>query len=254
MLGSILGLNPRRKIILPQAGFTLLEVMVAFLIFAIVGLGAHQFLRNMINTRDVTHERNTVISSTSRAFTLMQRDFSHLVDRQVRSEYGESMPPLLVGNGDYSVEFSRSGWNNPARLARSNLQRVAYALNDDGELQRHFWLVMDRAEDSEPITQTLIADIEDFRINVMGRNGDFTDVWPDFNSTDRLPRAVEVIVTHEKLGELRKIFNVVMTADVSQSQANSGGIGNLNTQNQTGSGNTAGSKNNTLGAGSNAPR
>lgn len=248
MLGSVLSLNTRQKTLPMQTGFTLLEVMVAFLIFAIVGLGAHQFLRNMINTRDVTHERNTVISSTSRAFTLMQRDFSHLVDRQVRSEYGESMPPLLIGNGNYSVEFSRSGWNNPARLPRSNLQRVAYSLNEDGELERYFWLVMDRAEDSEPITQTLIADIEDFRINVMNREGDFTDVWPDFDNSARLPRAVEIIITHKKLGELRKIFSVVNTAELGLSQANLGGQG------QTDSGSESGDDNNGSNDDSNAPR
>ena len=238
MFGFFSSSDNRQNSLSRQAGFTLLEVMVAFLIFAIVGLGAHQFLRNMINTRDITHDRNTVISSTSRAFTLMQRDFSQLVDRQVRSEYGESMPPLLIGNGEYSVEFSRSGWNNPARLPRSNLQRVAYALNEDGELQRHFWLVMDRAEDSEPITQTLIADIEDFRVNVMNREGDFTDGLPDFDNSARLPRAVEIIVTHKKLGELRKIFSVVNTAERNLSQANPGG------QNQNNSGMESADENN----------
>jgi len=202
-----------------ESGFTLLEVMVAFFIFAVIGLSAHQFLRTIINTREVTQQSNSVISSASRAFTLMQRDFSHLADRQIRDAYGEPLPPLIVGGGEYQVEFSRSGWNNPARLPRSNMQRVAYGLNEDSELERHFWLVMDRAEDSEPITQRLLGDVEDFRINLMNREGNFVDAWPDFENNDRLPRAVEILVTHKKLGELRKIYSVVMTADANALQS-----------------------------------
>ncbi len=205
-----------------QSGFTLLEVMVAFSIFAVIGLSAHQFLRTIINTREVTHQNNTVISGASRAFNLMQRDFSHMADRQVRDAYGEPLPPLIVGMGEYDVEFSRTGWSNPARLPRSNMQRVAYGLNEDNELERYFWLVMDRAEDSEPVTQRLLTDVEDFRVNLMNSEGGFVDAWPDFENGARLPRAVEIIITHKKLGELRKLYSVVMTADTNglESQGN----------------------------------
>ena len=202
-----------------QSGFTLLEVVVAFSIFAVIGLSAHQFLRTIINTREVTNQSNAVMSSASRAFSVMQRDFSHLADRQVRDAYGEPLPPLIVGTGDYDVEFSRSGWNNPARLPRSNMQRVAYGLNDDDELERYFWLVLDRAEDSEPIIQRLLTDVEDFRINLMSSDGGFVDTWPDFDNDARLPRAVEILITHKKLGELRKLYSVVMTADANTSES-----------------------------------
>ena len=198
-----------------QSGFTLLEVVVAFSIFAVIGLSAHQFLRTIIDTREITNQSNGIMSSASRAFSVMQRDFSHLADRQVRDAYGEPLPPLIVGTGDYDVEFSRSGWNNPARLPRSNMQRVAYGLNDDNELERHFWLVLDRAEDSEPITQRLLTEVEDFRVNLMSSEGGFVDTWPDFGNGARLPRAVEILITHKKLGELRKLYSVVMTADAN---------------------------------------
>ena len=231
-----------------QTGFTLLEVMVAFSIFALIGLSAHQFLRTIITTREVTQETNATISGASRAFTMMQRDFTHLANRQIRDAYGESLPPLMVSTGEYPVELSRSGWNNPARLPRSNMQRVAYDLNEDGELQRHFWLVMDRAQDSEPITQVLLADVEDFRINLMNNEGGFVDAWPDFDSNDRLPRAVEILVTHKKLGELRKIYSVVTAADstVVQSNINGGNTGDpkdAETDNASGSRSTRGNSN-----------
>ena len=202
--------------------------------FAVIGLSAHKFLRTVIDTHEITQATTSLISNTSRAFTLMQRDFTHLADRQIRDEYGEQLPPLILGNGEFRIEFSRSGWNNPAKLPRSNLQRVAYQITDDGELQRFFWLVMDRAEDSEPIIQTLMTEVEDFRINVMDKEGNFSDEWPDFDNPDRLPRAIEILVTHKKLGELRKIYTVVQSADTNALQANPNAVNNPGSGDQNG--------------------
>ena len=131
-------------------GFTLLEVLVAMSVFAVIGLGANQMLRTIIDTHEITKANNQTIISMVSVITMMDRDFSQIVPRQVRDEYGEPLQPLIVGSGKYDIEFSRTGWNNPTQRQRSILQRVAYQL-EDGKLSRHFWLVLDRAEDSETV-------------------------------------------------------------------------------------------------------
>ena len=186
-------------------GFTLLEVLVAMSIFSVIGLGANQMLRTIIDTHEVIQSNNQAINSLARVFSMMDRDFSQIVPRQVRDEYGEPLQPLVVGSGKFYVEFTRTGWNNPAQRQRSILQRVAYQV-DDGNLSRHFWLVLDRAEDSEAVAQDLLEDVESFRINLLNEEGEGTDVWPDFGSEMVMPLAIEVILDTKMLGEIRRVF------------------------------------------------
>ena len=196
-------------------GFTLLEVLVAMSIFAVIGLGANKMLRTIIDTREITQASNQAINSLVRVFSMMDRDFSQIVPRQVRDEYGEPLQPLVVGTGRYYVEFSRTGWSNPAGRQRSILQRVAYQL-DDGQLSRYFWLVLDRAEDSEVITQKLLKGVESFLINLLNEEGEGTDVWPDFGTELAMPVAVEVILETKMLGEVRRVFVLPLQARSSR--------------------------------------
>jgi len=192
-------------------GFTLLEVLVAMAIFSVVGLGANQMLRTVIDTHQKTKVQIKDFSDLSRAFAILERDMSQTIPRSVRDEYGDPMPPLMLSTGPYFVEFTRTGWSNPIGLARSNLQRVAYQLNEEGELERRFWLVLDRAEDSEPVVQIILANVEGFRINLISEDGESTDVWPDSDSNLLIPVAAEVILQTKAYGELRKVFNFVDT-------------------------------------------
>lgn len=201
----------------------MLEVLVAMSIFAVIGLGANKMLRTIIDTHEITTAKNRDMISIVRVFNMMERDFSQIVARRVRDEYGESMEPLMVGTGQYLVELTRTGWNNPAQVKRSVLQRVAYEI-EDKKLIRHFWLVLDRAQDSEPISQELLDEVEGLRVNLLNEEGKGTDSWPDFDAETALPRAVEILLETKSMGEIRRVFSLTSTAKVIE--RNQGGSGN----------------------------
>ncbi len=211
-----------------QVGFTLLEVLVAISIFAVIGLGANQMLRTMIDTHDKTSAKIESMNNLTRVFAALERDFSHAIPRFSRDEFGDPQPPLMIYTGQYPVELTRSGWSNPINLPRSNLQRVAYDVNADGELIRSFWLVLDRAEDSEPIEQVMLSGVEDFRLRLVTREGETTEVWPDGNFDALLPAGVELYLQTEEFGELRKVF-----ALVDEAVANTGPAGNTDNNDDT---------------------
>jgi general secretion pathway protein J len=214
-------------------GFTLLEVLVALSIFAVIGMGTNQLLRTVIDTRDATEARTDQLKDAQRAIGLLQRDFTQIINRPIRNEYGDRVPALQIGYGSYDIEFSRLGWRNPTTIPRSNVQRVAYQLND-GELERHYWLTLDRAEDSEPRVQKILSSVEDFRVQAVDANGDASDNWSgdldtgdadsdefglgDLSGENRavLPEALEVYVRIEHLGEIRKVVNLIAEADLTR--------------------------------------
>ncbi len=210
------------------AGFSLLEVLVAISIFAILGLTANQMLRTVITSHESSAQNTETLRSLSRAEHLLARDLQQLVPRGIRDEYGERLPPFVVNQGEFALELTRTGWSNPARVARSSLQRVAWLLNEDGELERRFWLVLDRAEDSEPITHVVMRDVDDFAVTLIDVEGGTTDVWPDESGVGGyFPAAVEVVISTEQLGDLRRVYvPPSLPAQIARQSGDSNGNGN----------------------------
>ncbi len=188
-------------------GFTLLEVLVAISIFAIIGLGANTMLRTVIDTQSRVKTDSDAFSNLSRALAMIERDLSHVVARGVRDEYGEELSALMIGEDLYAIEFTRSGWNNPARHPRSELQRVAYQVEDE-ILYRYFWLVLDRAEDSEPQRQLLLRDVQGFRANAMDLEGETDDGWPPLDANTVFPAAIEISLELVSTGEIRRVYGL----------------------------------------------
>jgi general secretion pathway protein J len=194
-----------------SAGFTLLELLVSMSIFTTLGLGAYQMLQTVADSHERVRSSADAFNGLNLAYSIIQRDFSQFAPRAVRDEYGEVLPTIDFENEDYIIEFTRRGWRNPAGRQRSRLQRVAYSLNFEEEtLTRHFWEVLDRAEDSEPVSQLLLEGVTDFRVTGFSGDESATDI--DFILEDQkvaTPLAMEVVISTNALGESYRLFQMV---------------------------------------------
>ena len=63
----------------PQQGFTLLEMMLALVVFAMVSLAAWQMLSTMTRARDVQSQHETRLRELDYAFLLIKQDFQQMV-------------------------------------------------------------------------------------------------------------------------------------------------------------------------------
>jgi len=157
-----------------NAGFTLLELMVAITIFAILGLMSSQMLNNMIRQNDIIDQRGERLIGLQRAMTIMQRDLTQIWSRSVREEYGDDWLASVDSSQTRPLEFTRTGWRNPLGHRRSELQRVAYE-HRETTLYRYYWNVLDRAIDSEPLEQVMLEDVLAVEFELLDGNG---DSWP----------------------------------------------------------------------------
>jgi len=198
-------------------GFTLLEMLVALAVFAVLGLMSSQMINRVLDVHNVAVARGERLSELQRAMSIMQRDVLELTARSVRDEMGDPLPTLRVGT-DIALELTRSGWRNPLGQRRSELQRVAYALRD-GALTRYYWNVLDRAEDSEPVIQTLLNDVTELTVNAVDVSGNAHAYWPLVGDQMQDPAlqlaGIEVHITAAPFGEIIRLWDVPQSLHVS---------------------------------------
>ncbi len=171
----------------PSSGFTLIEVLVAVGIFALIGIVSAALLSRTLEARAEAAARADRLQAVQRAVQRLQRDVLQYAGRGVRDEYGDAQPPLrldLTG----ALELTVQGWRNPLELPRSEVQRVRWRLGEDGTLERDFWPVLDRAQDTEPRTQAVLGDVRGFDVEVLDGEGGSWREWPREDSAD-LPDA-----------------------------------------------------------------
>lgn len=188
-----------------SAGFTLIEILIALAIFAVLAVVSAVGLHSLIKTHEKLQSHDAELRELFTAVTLIRRDVSQLVQREVADTSGSRLPALLVPNR-FSFEFTRLGYVNPeATLKRSTLQRVAYVF-DKSSLYRLTWPVIDRAPKTSADKRIILTNISYFRLNFVDDKGLQTEAWAD---NYHLPRAIILNITFEKLGEMQLILPIV---------------------------------------------
>ena len=206
-----------------QRGFTLIELLVAISIFSIIGLASYQLLQTAIEGKNRITRSTENTLAIARAVDIMTSDFSQLVSRRIRNNYGEWLAPLIFEEGDYLVEFTRTGWINPSGKKRSTLQRVAYSFDyDEGTLTRFFWEVLDRAEESAPVEEIILRNVEECLIVPV--LDDSVQVQSD--SASYLPIAVEISIFIESSPTVLRTVRLVENAPSSYVEGPEKGIEN----------------------------
>ena len=202
------------------SGFTLVELLVAMAIFALIGVMAYGGLNNVITQREQNGQVMQRLRQVQQAFAIMSRDFEQLTPRPIRDELGSTRSPLQAGPLNVPpIEFTHGGWPNPLGVARSTQQRVAYAL-EDGQLVRYSWLELDRAPQSEAQKQVLLPDVTGLDVEFMNppnggnpANGSFDNQWPPLNTNQAtqatlLPSAVSIKLILKDWGDVTRIVEV----------------------------------------------
>jgi general secretion pathway protein J len=196
-------------------GFTLLELLVALAVFAIMATAAYSGLRNVLFTRAAVEEQNRRLAAVQLTVFRLEQDIQQAVPRGVRDEYGDSQPALRGGDLlDDTLILTRAGWDNPLGQSRATLQRVAYRLRE-GRLWRLHWDVLDRGGLVAPRETLLIDQVQEFRARFLDQEGEWRNDWPppadvvaDDNppNPNSPPRAVEITLTLEDWGAITRLF------------------------------------------------
>lgn len=186
-----------------DSGFTLLEVLLAIGITAIIGVSTYTLLNQTLRTRDHLSVQAERLRELQLMASIVQNDLRQISSRVVRDQFGDYQPAIRVGGYSLhgALEFSKDGVSNPLRVNKSNFQRIAYELSDD-KLIRYVWPVLDRAPDTEPREQILLDGVVEIGVKVLSGE-DWLTSWPKDDiekkpqELKKLPKAISFEVTTE---------------------------------------------------------
>ena len=200
-------------------GFTLIEIMVAMAIFAIIGIASTGVLNSVINSDQLSSERFEKLEELQRAMLTIERDILQIVPRALRVN-GEPIEFVLSGGEDVlssdadGLGFVRVGWHNPQMLLpRSTLQAIGYRIQEQ-QLQRLYGNYVDNVIGYEPKVKVLLSDIEDFRVSflIKAEQLEEPDEWQESYSSATLPLAVSITLVSKTFGEIRREFMLAASA------------------------------------------
>ena len=189
-------------------GFTLLEVLLALVVFAGLSMTAYQVLQGVLKNDEITRSKVERLADVQRAVSTLERDFTQIIPRATRTD-GETSSKVVfqsvryqMESDDWSLLFVRTGWLNPGgMLVRSQLQKVGYRLRDN-KLERLSFLYLDPVIGTEPTVTTVLDRVEGFKLRFFNGTA-WLDEW---TNTATLPFGLEVELQLKDYGKIRRLF------------------------------------------------
>ncbi|CAM4421109.1 MAG: Type II secretion system protein J [Legionella sp.] len=195
-----------------ESGFTLIEILIALAVFAILASITSSTLYYAFNTRTRVNEQSDRLSTLQLAISIVQQDISQIAERAIR---GNDMHlfPIFSARPDY-VEFTRDGDVNPGSIEkRSTLKRVALVCQN-GSLLRRTWDTLDPFDrNTTHADKVLISHLKDCHFGYLNQSLQTFPEWrADAVNQDQnkelLPKAIQVNLDVKKLGELNLLFTI----------------------------------------------
>ncbi len=192
-------------------GFTLIEILVALMVFAILATITSSTLYYAFNNRSRVSAQAQRLNELQLAVSLLQQDMLQIIERPIRSA-DMSISPIIIGQNDY-VEFTRAGRANPySEEKRSTLQRVAFLCQKD-RLVRRTWPSLDRINAKSYNDKVLVTSLKKCHFNYLNQHLQPLAEWrEEFIASNRrtefLPKAIQINLTLQDWGEMNLLFGI----------------------------------------------
>ena len=159
-----------------QRGFTLLELVIALAIFALLGLASWTLFDGVVRVQQGTQSHDRELRSLQRAVALIERDLLHITEQPIVLEQSRA-------------QWQRGNWRNPLDQPRSERQSLSYTL-DNGVLWRE-----SRSEGALVVQrQKLLDDVRDLSWRLLQRQG------------SKVPGALEVQLSAGRFEGIRRVL------------------------------------------------
>jgi general secretion pathway protein J len=175
-------------------GFTLLEVLLAVAIVALIAALGYRALASLSDSETRLAAEATRWRTLDLFFARLEGDLRQAMPRGAR--LSDTREPPWLGSvdvaGNSAVAFSRAGPEFTLE-PRSAGGRLAYRFQN-GTVEVLYWASYDRPRGIDPTPYALLDGVARFQLAYLTQGGAWADTWPRPGEAE-LPRAVRVQLT-----------------------------------------------------------
>ncbi len=188
-------------------GFTLLEMVIAIGIFAVIAAVLYPAMQQFIKAREQLSEKSTGLASLQNTMLFMGNDFRYALDRKVRNGYGD--PEEAFSTDIESDEIFRltTAYPDIGVYGSSVPKRVAWVY-DGTDLLRRTWNVLDRVSDTGVNTRLMLEDVTRVSLRFASIEENDIDWSSSWRNGEGLPQAVEIVVELADSITFRRLFEL----------------------------------------------
>lgn len=194
-----------------QRGLTLIELIVAVALLAVLAIMAYRGLDSMLRAGERTQAETERWRTIAMFFERFGADVGRATRRPVRAGDGSLLPEWLGQafneTGDVAaadkinaqLEFTRKS------ATGSDEVRLGYRLSNN-RVELLLWHVLDRAPGSSAEVYPLLDGVKTMRLSHLDKDGTWHDTWPISDKTQILPRAIAVELALSENMSITRVF------------------------------------------------
>ena len=184
-------------------GFTLLELLIAIAVFAIMSVMTYSGLRILLDAKAQTANRSAQLEALQMTLYLLNEDLTQIAPRSIRDNYGIVESAFRSNSKDGEVlTLTRSVPQWSAYPTGSQLQRISYRL-EKGSLYRQVWTALDRTQQSQYQRRKLL---DTSNVQLRFFDGQWQPYWLADTNSLQTPKALEISLTAGDLGTVTRLF------------------------------------------------
>lgn len=194
-------------------GFTLIEVIIALSIFAVLSIIGYKGISSLIQTKVRVEIEDSKWQELILFFDRFELDVKQSVNRPIRTRDDNVEPawlgrPSFAGEDGAQLVFSRFG--DPEQLGfLMDTRRVGYRLHA-GAIELLIWPSLDAAPSAKPEVFKVLTHVAQVTFGYLSADGQWLNSWPDItmNASQKsfAPSAVQLMIKLETGEIVTRIF------------------------------------------------
>jgi general secretion pathway protein J len=193
------------------SGFTLIELVCALAIFALMAGFAYRSLTALLESREALERDSQKWRDLALFIGRVERDLASVVNRRGFGATGALLAPVsssldTTRGASEGLALLRAGISL-AQGAGAAPQRVGYRLAD-GKVEMLSWSAADSAPRSTAEANTIMAGVRKLEFRFLAPSGEWQPNWGAPGTTEGPPQAVSLILELESGETVRRVIDL----------------------------------------------